>query len=84
MAGLWPVHICWVWNETAVVMQAMGQLQRHIAHRIVLQPLGENAQPSTDSRLSKCHRCGAALHSALLGFVSLMQACFTDTLGAGC
>ena len=64
-------------------MQAMGQLQRQIAHRIVLQPLGGDAQPSTDSRLSKCHRSGDAPHSALLSFVSLMQACFTKTLGAG-
>jgi hypothetical protein len=68
----------------AVVMQAMGQLQRHIAHRIVLQTLGGDAQPSTDSRLSKCHRCGDAFHTALLSFLSLMQSHSTGTLGAGC
>lgn len=44
----------------AAIVQAMGQLQRRIVHRIVLPPLEETADaahPSTGSRLSKCHRC---------------------------
>jgi hypothetical protein len=65
----------------AVDMQAMGQLQRHIAHRIVLQPLGVDAQPSTGSRLSKCHRCGLHFMYPALFVLSLMRALLPMTSG---